>query len=51
MLEIHEIAEKDISDIERMEREIFPDPWSQKGISDTWKQNHALILGAVLRDG
>ena len=50
MLEIHEIAEKDISDIERMEREIFPDPWSQKGISDTWKQNHALILGAWLEE-
>lgn len=50
MLEIHEIAEKDIPDIERMEREIFPDPWSQKGIFDTWKQNQALILGAWLNE-
>ena len=46
MLEIHEVTEEDLPDIERLEQNIFPDPWSRKGLLDTWNQAHALILGA-----
>lgn len=46
MLEIHEVTEEDLPDIERLEQKIFPDPWSRKGLLDTWNQAHALILGA-----
>lgn len=45
MLEIHEIAEADIPAIECLEQNIFPDPWSRRGLLDTWSQDHARILG------
>jgi ribosomal-protein-alanine acetyltransferase len=46
MLEIRKIGEEEAVQIERMEREIFPDPWTERGIKETLAQKNAIIYGA-----
>lgn len=43
---IREIRENDIADIAALERDIFPDPWTERGIRETWCQKNTLLLGA-----
>lgn len=47
---IREICENDIADIAVLERDIFPDPWTERGIRETWRQKNTLLLGAWKKD-
>lgn len=48
MLTIRMAREQDIGEIARLEKEIFPDPWSPSALRETWGQKQARILGAWL---
>lgn len=43
---IQEVCENDIADIAALERDIFPDPWTERGIRESWCQKNTLLLGA-----
>lgn len=45
-LQIREIKENDAVDIAALERDIFPDPWTEKGIAETLSQKNTVLLGA-----
>ena len=45
-LQIREIREKDAADIAAMERDIFPDPWTKRGITETLQGKNTVLLGA-----
>ena len=40
------IREEEIADVAILEKNIFPDAWSQSNILETYKQSQAIILGA-----
>lgn len=44
MIEVREICENEIESLAELEKLCFPDPWSAKGILETFKQNHSVIL-------
>lgn len=46
MLTIRRMKESDIPEVARLEKEIFPDPWSEGAISETFKQEQTLLLVA-----
>lgn len=46
MLTIRRMKESDIPEVARLEKEIFPDPWSEGAISETFEQEHTLLLVA-----
>ena len=50
MLECYKITEEEATKVAALENEIFPDPWSEKGISDTIHQSHAFIAVAKEAD-
>ena len=45
-VEIREIRLEDIAQIAELEREIFPDAWSENAIRETWDQEQSILLGA-----
>lgn len=45
-LQIREIRENDAADIAAMERDIFPDPWTKRGITETLQGKNTVLLGA-----
>ena len=47
---IREIREHDIGDIAALERDIFPDPWTESGIRETLRQENTVLLGAWKND-
>ena len=46
MLTIRRMKESDIPEVARLEKEIFPDPWSEGAISETFEQEQTLLLVA-----
>lgn len=46
MLNVREINENDIEKIAKMEKEVFSDAWTVKGIKDTVSQSQAFVLVA-----
>lgn len=46
MLTIRRMKESDIPEVGRLEKEIFPDPWSEGAISETFEQEQTLLLVA-----
>lgn len=40
---------QDIAAVARLEREIFPDSWSERSLEDTLRQPHSVMLGAWIR--
>ena len=46
MLTIRRMKESDIPEVSRLEKEIFPDPWSEGAISETFEQEQTLLLVA-----
>ncbi|MCQ5202913.1 ribosomal protein S18-alanine N-acetyltransferase [Mordavella massiliensis] len=46
MLTIRRMKESDIPEVARLEKEIFPDPWSEGAISETFGQEQTLLLVA-----
>lgn len=45
MLHTDQIREKDLEELAALEQEIFPDPWSKKGLEETLGQPGAVIFG------
>lgn len=43
--EIRDGQEKEIAELASMERKIFPDAWTEKGIRETLRQNNTVALG------
>lgn len=43
--EVRKEQEADIADIAALERRIFPDPWTEKGIGETLSQRGTVVLG------
>ena len=46
MLTLRRMKESDIPEVARLEKEIFPDPWSEGAISETFEQEQTLLLVA-----
>lgn len=46
MLTIRRMKESDIPEVARLEKVIFPDPWSEGAISETFEQEQTLLLVA-----
>lgn len=46
MLMIRRMREADIPKVEALEKEIFPDPWSETAIKETYEQKQTLLLVA-----
>lgn len=46
MLTIRRMKESDIPEVARLEKEIFPDPWSEGAISETFEQEQTFLLVA-----
>lgn len=46
MLVIRKMRQEDIGRVASLERQIFSDPWNERGIEDTWKQKQAFVLTA-----
>ena len=46
MFVIRKMKETDIAAVAQMEREIFPDPWSEQAIRDSYEQKQTLLLVA-----
>lgn len=46
MLIIRKMKDTDIASVAQMEREIFPDPWSEKALTDSYRQKQTLLLVA-----
>lgn len=46
MLAIRKMKETDIPEVARLEKEIFPDSWSEKAIKETFDQQQTLLLVA-----
>lgn len=46
MLTIRRMREKDIPAVAKLEEEIFPDPWSERGLRETYEQKQTLLLAA-----
>lgn len=46
MLTIRRMKESDIPEVARLEKEIFPYPWSEGAISETFEQEQTLLLVA-----
>lgn len=44
------VKENPLLEIEKLEKDIFPDPWSKKSLEDTVRQPHAVIFGAWKAD-
>lgn len=43
---IREVREHDIADVAALEKDIFPDPWTESGIRETLRQKNTILLGA-----
>ncbi len=50
MIEVREIFENEIAQVAGLEKAVFSDPWSEKGIAETFAQNNSVILGAWQND-
>ncbi len=46
MLVIRKMKEMDIPAVARLEAEIFPDPWSERALLDSYRQKRTLLLVA-----
>lgn len=46
MLAIRRMKETDISEVARLEQELFPDPWSEKALKESFDQKQTLLLAA-----
>ena len=46
MLVIRKMREEDIKPAAELEARIFPDPWSERAIRETWEQKQTFILTA-----
>ena len=46
MLVIRKMKETDIPAVARLEAEIFPDPWSERALMDSYRQKQTLLLVA-----
>lgn len=46
MLTIRRMKESDIPEVAKLEKEIFPDPWSEGAISETLEQEQTLLMVA-----
>ena len=46
MLVIRKMKEMDIPAVARLEAEIFPDPWSEQALMDSYRQKQTLLLAA-----
>lgn len=45
-MEIRKIEQIDINDMAILEKAIFPDPWSEQAIEETFNQTNTILLGA-----
>ena len=48
MLIVRNMMESDLEGIAILEKEIFPDAWTQKSIQDTYNQSQAFIVTAEM---
>lgn len=46
MLLIRKMKKEDIPAVAVLEKEIFPDPWSEQALAESLEQNHTLLLTA-----
>lgn len=46
MLVIRKMKEMDIAAVAALEKEIFPDPWSERALTDSYEQKQTLLLVA-----
>ena len=47
---IRKMREEDITEVARLEKEIFSDPWSENAVRESMEQSQTLLLSA-LKDG
>lgn len=45
MLHVEEISQNELFMVASLEKKIFSDAWSEKGLSDTWRQPGTVIFG------